>query len=325
MGSTTGIMGQVFDVQRFCLHDGRGIRTTVFLKGCPLSCVWCHNPESQARGPERVFRAARCIVCGSCVAACSRGALRLAGDGVAVATPVVDPSLCAVAGACAAACPSGATEILGRDVAVADLLAEVRRDVSVFDESGGGVTFSGGEPLLQAEFLEAMLLACRAAGIHTTVDTSGHAPWEVVERIASLADTFLFDVKHADDEAHREFTGVSNRLIISNLGRVAELSRRTGSPEVLVRVPVVAGVNDGREAVARLGELLAALDPRPAVDLLPYQPLGRSKYERMGRDQLLPGARAPSASELETMTELLRAAGLEVTIRGDRDAEVRAD
>jgi pyruvate formate lyase activating enzyme len=337
MTSPTPHHGRTFGLQRFCLHDGRGIRTTVFLKGCPLSCLWCHNPESQSREPERVWRASRCMACGACVEACHHGALRMvavpseekvasapamAGSAAVLERPVLDVALCESEGACAVACPTGATEILGRDVTVEELMEELRRDVPVFDESGGGVTFSGGEPLLQVEFLEAMLLACRAEGIHTTVDTCGHAPGELVERIGCLADAFLFDVKHPDDEVHRNFTGVSNRLILENLGRLTALRRQRGLPEVRVRVPLIAGINDNLEVALRLGLHLAALDPRPAVDLLPYQGLGESKYERMGRDYPLAGARAPTQARLEATRDLLRAVGLEVTIRGEDHGEV---
>jgi pyruvate formate lyase activating enzyme len=315
MATSMDVRGRVFDTQRFCLHDGRGIRTTVFLKGCPLRCQWCHNPESLSAGPERSYRPGRCIGCRMCIAACSHGALRWHGE-----APEVDPAVCVLGGACAAACPSGATELLGAVVGVEDVLRELRRDVAVFDESGGGVTLSGGEPLAQPDFLEALLAACRSEGLHTTVDTSGYAPADVVRRIAALADAFLFDVKHPDDDAHRRVTGVSNRPIVDNLHYLNALQQRYGAPSITVRIPLVAGINDSAATARGFAALLSRLDPRPPVELLPYQRLGEPKYIRLGRAYPLPEARPPSAARLETIVSVLRATGLAVTIRGDEDA-----
>jgi pyruvate formate lyase activating enzyme len=314
MADVATARGRTFAVQRFCLHDGPGIRTTIFLKGCPLECLWCHNPESQSLAPERVYLEARCIGCGSCEEACPHGAIRMVDD-----RPRLDPATCHVDGACAAVCPTGALDILGRPVDVDEVLRELRRDVLVFDESGGGVTFSGGEPLYQPDFLAAVLAACRAEGIHTTVDTSGHAPPAVVDRIGRLADAVLFDVKHPDDRAHRNLTGASNRLILENLTRLVALQRERGAPHITVRVPLVAGVNDGAEVAVRLAALLSGLDPLPPVQILPYQPLGEAKYTRLGRDYALSGARPPSSARLEAIRDILRAVGLTVTIRGEEE------
>lgn len=314
METSTAVQGCVFDTQRFCLHDGRGIRTTVFLKGCPLKCLWCHNPESWSPRPERTWRSSRCIGCVSCVAACERGALRWDGH-----APRVDAGQCMTDGACADACPTGATEILGRIVEPEDVLRELRRDVAVFDESGGGATFSGGEPMAQAAFLEQVLLLCREDGIHTTLDTSGHAPAAEMERIGRLVDAVHFDVKHPDDDAHLLATGVTNRLILENLVLLNRLQRQHGSPEITVRVPLVAGINDSLEVAERLAGLLSALDPVPPVDLLPYQRLGEAKYLRLGRPYPLPDARPPSHEQLQEFRSVLDGAGLRVTIRGDYD------
>jgi pyruvate formate lyase activating enzyme len=314
METSMAVQGCVFDTQRFCLHDGRGIRTTVFLKGCPLKCQWCHNPESWSPSPERAWRSSWCIGCLACVAACERGALRWDGD-----APVVDAAQCMMDGACAAACPTGATDILGRVVEPADVVRELLRDVAVFDESGGGATFSGGEPMAQAAFLEQVLLLCREAGIHTTLDTSGHAPKAEMARIGRLVDAVLFDVKHPDDDAHLLATGVTTRLILENLVLLNALQREHGSPEITVRVPLVAGFNDSREVAEALARLLSALDPVPPVDLLPYQRLGEAKYLRLGRPYPIPAARPPSHSQLQEFRSVLDGAGLRVTIRGDND------
>jgi pyruvate formate lyase activating enzyme len=314
-GGAATVTGWTFDTQRFCLHDGRGIRTTVFLKGCPLACLWCHNPESQSSRAERVWLESRCIGCGECVTACSRGAIRMEGN-----RPAVDRSLCQSDGACARVCPAGAMQVLGRQVAVEEVLRDLRRDLAVFDESGGGATFSGGEPLMQAEFLEALLVACRAEGIHTTVDTCGHAPWAVVERIGQWADAFLFDLKHPDDEAHRRLTGVTNEFILNNLSGLTAMRTEQGSPDLAVRVPLVAGLNDDESVAVGLAAVLSGLDPLPPVDLLPYQALGEQKYARLGREYPLKDARPPTGARLERFRDILHAAGVQVTIRGEEHA-----
>ncbi|NJD09059.1 MAG: glycyl-radical enzyme activating protein [Gemmatimonadetes bacterium] len=301
--------GGIFSIQRFSLHDGDGIRTTVFLKGCPLSCAWCHNPESQSVAPERIYRAERCLLCARCVDACEHGALSVVGDRLQL-----DRTRCIDAGACALVCPTGATELVGRDWDVAEVVRVVRRDVPFYDESGGGVTFSGGEPLHQPEFLEGLLRACREEGIRTTVDTSGHAPPEVVERVVPLCDGLLFDVKHTVPELHQHYTGVTNEQILDNLARVRRITRDTGA-SLRVRVPLVAGVNDGAEDARRVAELLASLDPPPPVDLMPYLEFGNTKYERLGRP--VPGFAAPSDERRNAFAALLQGAGLEVTIRGE--------
>jgi len=307
------IRGVIFDVVRFATHDGRGIRTTIFFKGCPLDCWWCHNPEGQARVPERAFRENRCLRCGECVDACVESAISMTYGGPLL----VDPAVCRLDGACVDACPTGATEILGRTASVEELLEELERDAVFHEESGGGATFSGGEPLLQPGLLLPLLDACRERGIHTTVDTCGHAPSEILDAAAARADAFLYDVKHVDDERHRHFTGVSNRLILDNLHRVTWRRRETGAPELTVRVPVIAGVNDDDEAVGRLAAFLAALDPAPPVDLLPCHTLGAAKYARLGRACRLPDARPPDAERLDSICRILADAGLHVTIRGE--------
>jgi len=305
--------GSIFSIQRFSLHDGDGIRTTVFLKGCPLSCVWCHNPESQSQVPERLYREERCLLCGRCVAACEHGALSVVDERLRL-----DPSKCVDAGACASVCPTGATEVIGRHYDVAEVLAVVRRDVPYYDESGGGVTFSGGEPLYQPEFLEALLRACREEGISAFLDTSGHAPADVIERIVPLCRGVLFDVKHTVSERHQEYTGVRHEQILDNLARVRRITTATGA-SLCVRVPLVAGVNDSGAEAVRLASLLLPLEPMPPVDVMPYQPLGNSKYERLGRP--VPEFLPPAEATRNAFAAVLRRAGIQVTLRGETDGD----
>jgi pyruvate formate lyase activating enzyme len=299
------LQGTIFHLARYAIHDGPGIRTVVFLKGCPLRCWWCHSPESQLPGPELLVRRDRCIRCGQCLAACPHHAIHDGGDGFETLT-----GECALCGTCAAVCPTGAREIAGRRVTVSELLAEIERDVVFYDQSGGGVTFSGGEPLAQAAFLEAMLAACRERAIHSAIETSGFAPIDRFQAVAALADLVLFDVKLLDDERHRRVTGVSNRIILENLARLARWHRA-----VRVRVPLVPGVNDAPSDLDAIGRLLASLGLH-AVDVLPYHTAGAAKYARLGRPYRLAGAPPPSSDVVAGAVRALEASGLAVHVGG---------
>ena len=250
--------GVVFDIKKFSIHDGPGIRTTVFLKGCPLRCLWCHNPESQRSGPEVMLRGERCIACAACLEACAQGAITINGSGA-----VTDRALCIECGLCTASCYAEARELVGRTMTVAEVLAEIEGDISFYDESGGGVTFSGGDPLLQRDFLLALLKACRAKEIHTAVDTSGSFSWPALEMIRPYVDLFLYDLKLMDEERHKRVTGVSNRLILQNLEALSKLGHK-----IIIRVAVVPGINDDERNIYQTGAFAASLPHLEGVSLL---------------------------------------------------------
>jgi pyruvate formate lyase activating enzyme len=296
--------GRVFLITRFAVHDGPGIRVAVFLKGCPLRCWWCHSPESQRTGPELVFKADRCIACGTCSTACTRGAIEDRGG-----IFVTKRARCTACGDCSDACPTAARSIAGRDVSVSELLAVIEQDRVFLDRSAGGVTFSGGEPTMQPAFLGAALDACHAAGLHTAVETSGCTAWRAMSA-ALGADLVFFDLKSADDNVHRRVTGASNRRILENFTRIAR-----EHPAVRPRLPLVPGINDAPENLDALGDLIAAAGIRD-VDLLPYHTAGKAKYERIGRPYLLDAVAPPTQEAIGAARARLERYGLRVHIGG---------
>jgi pyruvate formate lyase activating enzyme len=298
-GAATAVSGRVFNIQRYSLHDGPGIRTTVFLKGCPARCLWCHNPEGQSFAPEVLVVETRCASCGTCAAVCPHGA------------PPPGSGLCTACGACVEACPAGARQLAGREMTVAAVVDEVLRDRVFYEESGGGVTFSGGEPLAQPEFLAGLLAGCRAAGIHTAVDTCGFSSPERLLALASLVDLFLFDVKLVDDSRHRALTGLPAAPILDNLRSLAAVHRN-----VWIRVPVVPGHTDAEVDVAATAALAAGLPGVRRVSLLPYHRTGTQKLRRLGRTSPLDALAPPSPARLDTLAALFRERGLAVEIGG---------
>jgi pyruvate formate lyase activating enzyme len=297
--------GLIFDIKKYSVNDGPGIRTTIFFKGCPLRCPWCHNPEGQSFLPEVMVRPARCVDgCRECVAACRPGALS-ATDGV----PVLDKLKCDLCGRCAAACPSGAIEIVGRKVTAAEVIAEIEKDRVFYEESGGGVTFSGGEPLAQADFLAELLDACRSRGIHATVDTCGYAPPEAAYTAAHRADLFLFDVKVMDTKKHDDLTGQPNNVILENLKRLVRLGQK-----VVIRLPLVAGVNDDEDNMRKTTEFLSGLGNVTEISLLPYHALGREKHRGLQKKSRTDSLSAPSPERLGEIKRHFESRGFRVRL-----------
>ena len=291
--------GTVLRLERFAIHDGPGIRTTVFLKGCPLRCDWCHSPESQGVDPEFMPLADRCVRCGACTDACPHHAVRPAAEATEAA-----PAECTTCGNCAAVCPSGARELVGYRTTVPALLALVERDRIFYDESGGGVTFSGGEPLMQPEFLTEAVEACRDSGMHVAVDTCGLGDTSALLEIARSTDLFLFDLKMMDEDRHRVYTGASNARILHNLERLAAAHRN-----IVVRFPLIPGVNDDDANVRAMGALLASLR-LTRIDVLPYHRAGLAKYHRLHRPYALPDTQPPAPEAVVHAARLLEGCGL---------------
>lgn len=291
------------------MHDGPGVRTTVFVKGCPLRCAWCHNPESQNANPELLFWSERCVACGACAPACPSGAIAERAPG---ATPETDRSRCTGCGACAEVCVPRARTMVGAVRAVGDLLAELDRDALFYDESGGGVTLSGGEPLAQPEFSEQLLAACRERKIHTALDTCGHADAKVLDRVAEHVDLFLYDIKLLDDKRHLRWTGASSAPILANLRRLSAARK-----ELWIRYPLIPGVNDSERDLVELSRCVSALSGAEAVQILPYHAAGERKFAHLGRPYGLPGLVPPDPEAVERAAAVVHAAtGLPVTIGG---------
>lgn len=292
--------GTIFDIDQTALHDGPGVRMTVFLKGCPLRCRWCHSPESQAFEPEVVWYETRCVECGACVEACPQGIRR---PGLIDAE---DRARCTLCGACVEACPAGALEVKGREATAGEIADMAGRQKPFFARTGGGVTITGGEPTAQPDFAHAIASLCRDAGIHVALETCGLAPWETIERLAEVVDLWLYDLKLADSAAHEEYTDAPNERIIDNLRSLLE-----SGAEVLVRVPLIPGVNDDEATIREIAELAAELGVEN-IELLPFNPATGGKYSWLGLPDPMPDAERQSAERIAELEAICKECGLGV-------------
>jgi pyruvate formate lyase activating enzyme len=317
----------IFNIERHALHDGPGIRTLVFIKGCGLRCTWCSNPEGQTAAPGLLYREKDCIACQRCVEACparavSRAKPRFsagrhtdkrpsgdrdpsAGGGIVV----TDRSLCTACGACVRVCPAGARTIAGREMTTTEVLEAVLKDEVFYRNSGGGVTASGGEPLLRPEFVGELFEKAGVHGIHRAIETCGHVPWENIETVLPFTDLFLYDLKHTDPEVHMRFTGKGNSLILENLGRLDERGAR-----LVVRVPLIPSFNDRAEDVRAIAAFTSSLRSAPGIELLPYHVLGRSKYHHLEKEYPMEGHGLLPAETLERLLEAARAVNPNTTL-----------
>lgn len=293
-------MGLIFDIKRYAVHDGPGIRTTVFFKGCPLTCVWCHNPEGKSREPEIMWSKERCIQCKSCQDVCNTHAISN--------TLVLDREKCTLCRKCVEVCPAQALQIVGKEMTVTDVMNEIKKDIIFYDESKGGVTFSGGEPLMQPDFLFQLLRACTNQGIHTAVDTSGYAPLDILLKISAHTDLFLYDIKVINDKMHKKTTGVSNTLILENVKKLPQ-------HKVVVRFPLVPGVNDHERDIKALGAFVSSVHVKE-VNILPYHKAGIEKAKRLNHNHNPFMCEPLSSQRVTSVKKELEAYGLTVTIGG---------
>lgn len=295
--------GWVFDIQRFSIHDGPGIRTTVFMKGCPLRCLWCSNPESRDPHPILITRDIKCTSCGECAAVCPNGAITIYSTG----KRVIDWGICTQCLVCVDACRFQALSICGKYLSIGEILEEVLKDRPFYKNSGGGVTVSGGEPLSQWEFVCELCKAFKENQLHVALETSGFAPWKYFEKVLEYVDLVLYDVKHLDPVKHLEGTGVDNGLILENLRRAAKKAK------IWVRMPLIAGYNDSPDHITNLVSLAKEIGAEK-ISLLPYHEGGKSKCEQIGKIYPIPEAKAPSEESIKEIQGLITKLGIEATI-----------
>ncbi len=294
------LKGLIFNIQRYSIYDGAGIRTLVFMKGCPLNCFWCSNPESQFPFQEVILEPSKCIGCGRCIEVCPTGAAKIKNQ-------LETKKICINCGKCVEVCPSNARQMFGRYMNVKDIMKEVEKDLP-FYRGSGGVTVSGGEPLMQADFIKIFLKNCLRKGINTTIETCGYAKWEDFEKVLEYSSCVLYDIKHMDSQKHREITGVGNELILQNAKKIAALGKN-----MIIRVPIIPGYNDSFEnieAIARFANILRIEE----IHLLPYHRLGESKYYQLGRNYKLRGIRSPNKEFILKRKKIMELFNLKIRV-----------
>ena len=295
--------GIVFDIKRYSIHDGPGLRTTVFFKGCPLRCIWCHNPESQQLKPQIVWYENRCISCSICVDSCRFNAID-SRYGINI------NKNCTLCGECVKACPTNALEMIGKEYGVDELIDEILKD-ELFFENGGGVTISGGEPFVQSEFLFEVLDRLKKEQLHTALDTTGYVEWDKLKKSSEYVNLFLYDIKHMDSKKHKKYTGVGNELILENLTKLDSLGAETA-----IRIPVIPTINDDLENMKETAEFVCSLKNAVSVDLLPFHNMMEDKYKRLKLAFLVGDIEKPKDEKMEELRVLFEHAGLKVNMGG---------
>lgn len=309
MKSGATLTGMVFNIQRFSIQDGPGIRTTVFFKECPLRCLWCSNPESQSPFPEVAHRDSLCTGCGDCLKVCDQEAISVTtSDGAFAIT--IDRERCTNCGKCIDACTVGALRFYGQTMSIDEVFDEARRDMDFYSNSGGGVTAGGGEPLRQADFVAEWFRRCRGIGIHTVLDTCGYARVSALEKVLPETDLVLFDLKLMNGQYHKRFTGKNNEVILRN----ARLVVARGVP-MIARLPLIPGINDSEEHLVETARFVSGLDSKLHVDLLAYHRLGETKYKMLDKDYQLAETVSPSEEQLQKAVEIFKQHGLDCDIQ----------
>lgn len=298
--------GIVFDIQKYCIHDGPGIRTVIFMKGCPLKCLWCANPESQKKELQFAFFKDKCIGDGSCIRSCNTRALRFEKNG-----PVREPDKCTFCRACERACYAKAIRCYGKEMEIKEIVEECMKDQTFYEKSGGGITLSGGEPFFQYEAALALLKSFHQQHIHTAVETTGFCTKEKLEKALPFIDLFLYDLKVINDNKHIGFTGVSNCCILENIRYLSAAGKK-----VIIRIPIIPGYNDSPEDIQQMISFIAGLPQRHNIHLLPYHRLGAFKYEALGRSYQMGDLMPPMQEEMETIKRQFEKKQLQVQIGG---------
>lgn len=295
----------IFNIQKFSIHDGPGIRTTVFFKGCPLRCLWCHNPESQSFKKQMLFDGDKCVLCGKCVESCPQGAVKIQKN-----VPVTDQDKCIGCRKCEIYCIPGARQVAGMEYTVEEVMKEVMKDEVFYEQSGGGVTLSGGEPLAQTDFVEELLRELKKENIHTAVDTCGAVKFEDIKRISAYTDLFLYDVKLMDDKKHTEFIGMSNELIFDNLRKLSKIHK-----DINIRMPIIEGVNADVKHIQETIDLIKGMNI-VNVSLLPYHDIAKHKYKELGILYEEDRMSKPSDEKLQHFKGMFEKEGYKVKIGG---------
>lgn len=295
----------IFSIQKFCIHDGPGIRTTIFFKGCPLTCRWCHNPESQSYKKEIMVNSDRCTLCGQCQIHCSQQAIQLLNDKM-----IYHADKCRYCETCVDCCSNNAREVAGKEYTVSELMAEIEKDRPFYEQSGGGVTLSGGEAMMQIDFVEELVKTCKEQGISVVVDTAGYAPRENFTRIVKFVDWFLYDIKLMDSQLHRKYTGKDNTLILENLQMLSDNGAR-----INLRLPLIGSVNSDDVQINQVMDFISPLR-LDAVNLLPYHDIGKGKYRQLNLAYCSEQFFTPSDERLSEIEAKFKQANYKVQIGG---------